>query len=66
MGLFPHGLLEIPNFLFYQGLSQYMLWTVLTEKSMTSFLERERRYVRYYLISYYVLLIAGIMEGLLG
>ncbi|HHU65142.1 stage II sporulation protein M [Streptococcus sp.] len=64
--LLPHGLLEIPNFLFYQGLSQYLLLNFWVEKSLNSFLDREKKYVGYYLLSYSILVIASVIEGLIG
>lgn len=65
-GLLPHGLLEIPNLLFYQGLSQYVFLNLWFEKDITKFILREKKYIKYYLISYSVLFVAAVIEGFMG
>ena len=50
----------------YQGLSQYLLLNFWVEKSLNSFLDREKKYVGYYLLSYSILVIASVIEGLIG
>lgn len=50
--LIPHGLLEFPNMLFYQGMSQYVLFLGLMKKM-----------IPLYVLSIIVLIIAEMLEG---
>ncbi|MDT2251910.1 hypothetical protein ABNC50_13695 [Paenibacillus larvae] len=50
--LIPHGLLEFPNMLFYQGMSQYVLFLGLMKKM-----------IPLYVLSIIVLIIAAMLEG---
>ncbi|MCP2034186.1 putative membrane protein SpoIIM required for sporulation [Planomicrobium sp. HSC-17F08] len=61
--LIPHGLLEFPNMLFYQGMSQYVLFTLIYTKSIKSALGVMKKMIPYYLISLVVLIVAAVIEG---
>lgn len=61
--LIPHGLLEFPNMLFYQGMSQYVLFTLIFTKSIKITLSLIKKMLPYYLLSLIVLIIAAILEG---
>lgn len=65
-GLLPHGLLEIPNFIWYQGMSQYILYQLWFEKDLVALIQREKNNLKWYAISYVVLVTSAIVEGWLG
>ncbi|MDR3156890.1 MAG: stage II sporulation protein M [Lactobacillales bacterium] len=64
--LIPHALLEIPNFIWYQGASQYVLFTFLKEKSIKKIIYLEKKLFKFYLLSLFVLIIAAFIEGYVG
>uniref|UniRef100_UPI003F495FCB stage II sporulation protein M n=1 Tax=Bacillus multifaciens TaxID=3068506 RepID=UPI003F495FCB len=64
--LFPHALLEFPNMLFYQGVSQYILYVLISSKSLTEVFRQEKRLLVMYLLSLLVLLVAALLEGYVG
>ncbi|MBB6512370.1 hypothetical protein GGQ92_001153 [Gracilibacillus halotolerans] len=61
--LFPHAFLEIPNMLFYQGISQYVLYTLISTKSLSTTFNLVKKMVPAYLLSVLILIIAAIIEG---
>ncbi|MEK3972783.1 stage II sporulation protein M [Bacillus sp. FSL M7-0558] len=61
--LIPHGLLEFPNMLFYQGISQYVLFTLIYTKSIKAALGVMKKMIPYYLLSLVILIIAAFIEG---
>lgn len=61
--LIPHGLLEFPNMLLYQGISQYVLFTLVYTKSIKTALGVMKKAIPYYLISLAILVIAALIEG---
>lgn len=64
--LTPHGVIELPNFLFYQGLSQYLLYYSIKEKSFKKGLKKQLSFWKYYLGSYFLLICAAFLEGYIG
>ncbi|MDR2660733.1 MAG: hypothetical protein LBC17_01635 [Lactobacillaceae bacterium] len=64
--LFPHALLEIPNFLLYQGLSEYILFSFIKNHSIFKTLSLIKKLTPVYLFSYVILIIAALLEGLKG
>lgn len=61
--LIPHGLLEFPNMLLYQGMSQYLLFTLIFTRSIKYMLSILKKMIPLYLISLIILVIAAIIEG---
>lgn len=61
--LIPHGLLEFPNMLFYQGMSQYVLFTLITTRSIKAILRLMKKMIPLYLVSLILLIIAAMLEG---
>jgi uncharacterized membrane protein SpoIIM required for sporulation len=61
--LIPHGLLEFPNMLLYQGMSQYLLFTLLFTKSIRATLSLMKKMIPLYLLSLIILVIAAVLEG---
>ncbi|MGG0690981.1 stage II sporulation protein M [Bacillus inaquosorum] len=61
--LIPHGLLEFPNMLLYQGISQYMLFTLIFTRSIKMTLDVMKKMIPFYLLSLIILIIAAILEG---
>ncbi|MBY8911991.1 hypothetical protein KY305_04355 [Bacillus sp. YC2] len=61
--LFPHALLEFPNMLLYQGISQYMLFTLIITRSIKITLSVMKKMIPLYVLSLIVLIIAAILEG---
>jgi uncharacterized membrane protein SpoIIM required for sporulation len=64
--LFPHALLEFPNMLFYQGASQYILYVLMSSKSLTEVFRQEKNLLYMYVLSLLVLLVAALLEGYVG
>lgn len=61
--LIPHGLLEFPNMLLYQGISQYVLFTLIYTKSIKAALFVMKKMIPYYVLSLVILIIAAFIEG---
>nr|WP_277717622.1 stage II sporulation protein M [Priestia flexa]WEZ10398.1 stage II sporulation protein M [Priestia flexa]WEZ10408.1 stage II sporulation protein M [Priestia flexa] len=61
--LIPHGLLEFPNMLLYQGMSQYLLFTLIFTRSIKCTLSTWKKMIPLYLISLIILVVAAIIEG---
>jgi uncharacterized membrane protein SpoIIM required for sporulation len=61
--LIPHGFLEFPNMLFYQGVSQYLLFTLIFTRSVKITLSVMKKMVPFYLLSLVILVVAAIIEG---
>ncbi|GAQ19735.1 membrane protein [Oceanobacillus picturae] len=61
--LIPHGVLEFPNMLLYQGISQYLLWTLIFTKSIEVTLSLMKKLIPVYILSLIILIIAAIVEG---
>ncbi|MGX4669380.1 stage II sporulation protein M [Cerasibacillus sp. JNUCC 74] len=61
--LTPHGLLEFPNMLLYQGISQYLLWTLIFTRSIKVTLGVMKKLFPVYILSLIILIIAAIIEG---
>jgi uncharacterized membrane protein SpoIIM required for sporulation len=61
--LIPHGLLEFPNMLLYQGISQYVLFTLIYTRSIKTTLGVMKKMIPFYLLSLAILVIAAILEG---
>lgn len=57
------GLLEFPNMLLYQGMSQYLLFTLLFTKSIRATLSLMKKMIPLYLLSLIILVIAAVLEG---
>lgn len=64
--LFPHVLLEIPNFIWYQGMSQYVLFVFLKEKSIKKVIDLEKKLFKFYILSLFVLIVSAFIEGYVG
>lgn len=64
--LLPHALLEIPNLIFYQGISQWILFNLVVTKDIRLVMKKEKSYLIYYVASYIVLIIAALIEGYWG
>lgn len=64
--LFPHALLEFPNMLFYQGASQYILYVLISSKSLTEVFRQEKKMLFMYLLSLLTLVVAALLEGYIG
>lgn len=61
--LIPHGLLELPNMIFYQGISQYLLFTFIFTRSIKITLGVMKRMIPFYLLSLVILVVAAVIEG---
>lgn len=64
--ILPHALLELPNLLFYQGISQWLLFNLIITKDIKDTLKKQWSYAKLYVISYMVLVIAALVEGYWG
>lgn len=64
--LFPHSFLEFPNFIFYQGLSQYMLFVLIKTRSITQLLTEQKKFIKLYFLSFLILIFSAIVEGFVG
>lgn len=61
--LIPHGILEFPNMLLYQGMSQYVLFTLIFSKSIKVTLLAMKKMIPLYIVSLMILIVAAILEG---
>lgn len=64
-GLLPHALIEFPNLLLYQGLSQYILFNFIMTKSIRLTFNVFKKFIPIYLLSFILLIIAALLEGYL-
>lgn len=64
--LLPHALLEFPNMLLYQGISQWIFFNFIIEKRLKSAYLREKKYIKEFVGSFIILIIAAFVEGLWG
>lgn len=61
--LFPHSLIEFPNIILYQGVSQYLFYTLITEKSLRKIFILFKKLIPIYFISLIMLIVAALLEG---
>lgn len=62
-GLLPHALFELPNLFLYQGLSQYIFFTLIITKSLKKTFFIFKKLLPLYILSLIVLVIAALLEG---
>ncbi|HFN6389162.1 TPA: stage II sporulation protein M [Streptococcus pneumoniae] len=63
-GILPHALIEIPNFIWYQGMSQYLLYRLLKDRGIKNILIYIKSNLKWYIISYLLLILAALIEGI--
>lgn len=62
-GLLPHALFELPNLFLYQGLSQYIFFTLIITKSFKKAFYTFKKLLPLYILSLLLLVTAALLEG---